>query len=107
MTQDDELEALLDGVWSRRRTELLERVAQLRVCLDQAGSDPAAWQEAGAEAHRLTGALGSLGFDELARRARAVERLVTADPARGDVVAARAEVEVLGARLAAAEERPR
>lgn len=72
---DDDLEALLDGVWRRRRGELLERTALLRDALTRAAAgDAEARDAATAEAHRLTGALGSLGFTELSESTLRVER---------------------------------
>jgi len=105
---DDELEALLDDVWRRHRQGLLERAAVLTGHLDAAREGTAgSWALAGAEAHRLTGALGSLGFDDLARDSGELERATaTADPGAG---AARM-VELAGsitAALRAAEQRPR
>ena len=105
---DDELEALLDDVWRRHRKDLLARAAVLRGHLATArDGEGASWALAAAEAHRLTGALGSLGFDDLARDSGELERAAaTADPGAG---AARM-VELAGsitAALRAAEQRPR
>lgn len=74
--QDRELEALLDGVWQRRRAELMARVRLLASYLDECRREPGAWPALGAEAHRLVGALGSLGFDDLAEAVRGVEQQV-------------------------------
>lgn len=100
----DELERLLDGVWRRRRSELLDRVRLLGDHLDATAHDDGAWSELGAEAHRLTGALGSLGFDDLARDARSLELAVSAGDPRA--VALRPVVERLHQRLGAATSRP-
>jgi len=105
---DDELEALLDDVWDRHRQGLLERAAVLTSHLAAAQQGKAgAWALAGAEAHRLTGALGSLGFEDLARDSGELERAAaTADPGAG---AARM-LELAGsitAALRATEQRPR
>lgn len=110
MTSDDAdaLEALLDGVWARRRAELLDRVGLLAAHLERSAADSAAWSEVGAEAHRLTGALGSLGFEGPARSARDLERQVAAHPdGPPDVAAARQVVEHLRDTLAGAQTRPR
>lgn len=106
--QDEELERLLDGVWDRRRAELLTRVQQLAGHLDAALHDDAAWTELGAEAHRLTGALGSLAFDGLARDAHALEVVVAEGPAaQADRAALRTVVRRLEEGLLAATARPR
>lgn len=104
----DDLEAILDGVWSRRRTELLGRLAVMSGYLEQAAADPDAWRELGAEAHRLTGALGSLGFDLPARAARELERQVAQSPTAPDDLASQRDlVAQVRTALASATARPR
>jgi HPt (histidine-containing phosphotransfer) domain-containing protein len=100
---DDELEALLDDVWRRHRTDLLARAAVLTDHLSDALAGRPSWGLAGAEAHRLTGALGSLGFDELARVSGELERgAATAVPDEQLVHRARG----ITAALEQAEQRP-
>lgn len=107
---DAGLEALLDGVWRRRRSELLARVDALAAGLRSARTgDRAAWQDVGVQAHRLTGALGSLGFTELGRAAARLEAAVAAHPAPGPELldALAAQVQRLQEALVSAHERPR
>lgn len=103
-----DLEQLLDGVWQRRRSELVGRVVLLRAHVERSEQDVDAWVALGAEAHRLTGALGSLGFDELAHEARALESAVGESPAGPrDVAGLRSAVERMHDALCAAQSRPR
>ena len=106
----DALEQLLDGVWTRRRAELVERSAALQALLDGAvARDAGAWTELAAQAHRMVGALGALGFEQLALDLRQVEVAVDAHPLPDATVLAAAATPVrqLGAVLAATEARPR
>lgn len=105
--QEIDLERLLDGVWQRRRAELLARVRLLANYLDDCPREPGAWAALGAEAHRLVGALGSLGFDELARALRLVESdACRTAVAPDDVSALRAVITDVQDALAAATARP-
>ena len=93
---DPELDALLDAVWQRRRPEVLERLARLQDSLIAAEEDPEAREAARAEAHRLTGSLGMMGFLALSDRTVRVERALRdgepAAPLTADVRAVEEEV---------------
>lgn len=70
----DEFAALLDGVYARRRAELLERAEALVAAVDLWAAGAVEGAEAAAdEAHRLAGGLGTLGFDALSADARRLE----------------------------------
>ena len=112
--EEARLQALLDGVWQRRRHELLSRFADLGdavLLLARAGGhDGGAAEQGAAEAHRLAGALGSLGFDALAGNAAGLERalaLACDGPAEGEALeAAVRSATRLGQGLSAARTRP-
>ncbi len=105
--QDLDLEALLDGVWQRRRAELLARVRLLVSYLDECGREAGAWEALGAEAHRLVGALGSLGFEQLAQSLRGIEVAVGRSAPAPDVVDDLRSVAVrVQEALSAATDRP-
>lgn len=107
LQQELALEALLDGVWQRRRAELLARVRLLASYVDDCPHEPGAWAALGAEAHRLVGALGSLGFDELARALHTVEAAAARTVvAPDDVSALRAVIARVQGALASATSRP-
>lgn len=106
----DELELLLDGVWQRRRSELLVRVDELLADLDAArAGDPAGWASLGAHAHRMTGALGTLGFDGPAGVTVEVEDAVARESAPSPQRLDALEVQVRAVRqtLLEAVDRPR
>ena len=112
--EEARLQALLDGVWQRRRHELLRRFTGLGdavVRLAHAdGHDGRAAEAGAAEAHRLTGALGSLGFDELAAGAAELERALAdaaqAPPGEAELEAAVRTTTRLGQGLWTARSRP-
>ena len=75
MEEEDEFSALLDGVYARRRVELLERAQALVTAVDGwSTGEPGRADAATTEAHRLAGGLGTLGFAGLSETARALER---------------------------------
>lgn len=108
MKPEVDLEALLDGVWQRRRAELLDRAAVLCDALALAGGgDQAAWAIAAAEAHRLAGALGTLGFHDLGAKARTLELALPAGtPDDAAAQAALPAAEQLLAGITSADRRP-
>lgn len=101
----DEFAALLDGVYLRRRAELLEQSeALVEAVRGWSLGTPGAAERAALHAHRLAGGLGTLGFLDLCERAHALERRAAggAGPSPDDLRAAQS----LLAGLRAAQHRP-
>lgn len=71
----DEFTALLDGIYLRRRAELLDAATALVADVDAwCAGTPGAGDRVAATAHRLSGGLGTLGFDDLSQAARTLEQ---------------------------------
>jgi diguanylate cyclase (GGDEF)-like protein len=94
-TMDDkaqQVRAALAEVWERSKETVLGRVAvleQATTALLEGTLEEALRQQAGHEAHKLTGSLGTFGFAQGSRLAREMEHLLQAEAPLGQTEALR------------------
>lgn len=80
---DDAMDELLQGTWSRMRPRVLERLETLDHARRQAAAgdlDVRVREAALVEAHRLAGSLGTYGFHDASTAARRAEHELRRDP---------------------------
>jgi HPt (histidine-containing phosphotransfer) domain-containing protein len=86
MATDDGLRASILSIWGRGRDRALARVEVVEAAVDAlpaGGPDDALRASARADAHKLSGALGTFGMPEGSEHARALELAFEAGSAAG------------------------
>src|ERR1700704_4346325 len=82
MQDPQAIKALVARLWAQKKNVTLGRIAVVEQasCALASGSLPAELRaQAAGEAHKLAGSLGTFGFPEGSRLARAMEELLAAD----------------------------
>lgn len=78
LAPEQAVQAKLSAVWHRHKDRISEQIAVIEQ-VTSPSVDPTVYQQAAQQAHTLAGALGTFGFAEGSRLARAIEQILASE----------------------------